>query len=66
MVVALETGPELTIGEPEALLPAPSEVACDASPDAQRFLMSEEEPKPRQIHIVLNWFEELKRLVPTN
>ena len=41
------------------------------SPDGKRFLMSkvmgptEETSAPTQINVVLNWFEELKRLVPT-
>jgi len=37
------------------------------SPDG-RFLMIEEVdelPEPAEVHVVLNWFEELKRLVPT-
>ncbi|MEE8350401.1 MAG: hypothetical protein V3R94_12570, partial [Acidobacteriota bacterium] len=39
----------------------------DISPDGQRFLMiKEEEGQQDQINVVLNWFEELKRLVPTN
>jgi len=43
----------------------------DVSPDDQRFVMvkesSDAEERPlTQIHVVLNWFEELKRLVPTN
>ena len=41
----------------------------DVSPDGQRFLMirptSAQESAPTQINIVLNWFEELKRRVPT-
>jgi len=38
----------------------------DISPDGQHFLMIEEVPaKQAQINVVLNWFEELKRLVPT-
>ncbi len=40
----------------------------DVSPDGQRFVMVKEgdqESEPPQIHVVLNWFEELKRLVPT-
>jgi serine/threonine-protein kinase len=37
----------------------------DISPDGQRFLMIKEEGEAR-IHVVLNWFEELKRLVPTD
>ena len=44
----------------------------DISPDGQRFLMMKETGlaasgvvRPRKINVVLNWFEELKRLVPT-
>ena len=39
----------------------------DISPDGRRFLMIRTPPEsaPRQINIVLNWFDELKRLVPT-
>ena len=39
----------------------------DVAPDG-RFMMlrDEESPEPAQIHIVLNWFQELERLVPTN
>ncbi len=37
----------------------------DISPDGQRFLMISQEEAPDQIHVVLNWFEEVKRLVPT-
>jgi serine/threonine-protein kinase len=41
----------------------------DLAPDGERFLMiqeSEPPPPPTQYNIVLNWFEELKRLVPTD
>ncbi len=38
----------------------------DVSTDGKRFLMIEEDPAdtiaPTEIHLVLNWFEELKRL----
>jgi hypothetical protein len=41
----------------------------DVSPDGQRFLMlkptGEAGTAPTQINLVLNWSEELKRLVPT-
>jgi serine/threonine-protein kinase len=38
----------------------------DISPDGQRFLMIKEAGQQvTQINVVLNWFEELKRLVPT-
>ena len=40
----------------------------DISPDGKRFLMMKEGPiqNQAQINVILNWFEELKRLVPTN
>ena len=42
--------------------------AFDISPDGQRLLMIKEdattEPPP-EIHVVTNWFEELKARVPT-
>ena len=42
----------------------------DVSSDGQRFLMlktdAQEVAAPTQINIVLNWFEELKRRVPTD
>ncbi len=39
----------------------------DITPDGQRFLMIKESEQEalRQINVVLNWFEEMKRLVPT-
>ncbi len=41
----------------------------DVAPDGKRFLMMKEDTAQQeagQINVVLNWFEELKRLVPTN
>ncbi len=40
----------------------------DVAPDGQSFLMIRpaEEAQETEIHVVLNWFEELQRLVPTN
>ncbi len=40
----------------------------DVAPEGQRFVRikeSEEQQEAAQINVVLNWFEELKRLVPT-
>jgi hypothetical protein len=40
----------------------------DVSPDGQRFLMikpSEQESAATQVNVVLNWSDELRRLVPT-
>ncbi len=44
-------------------------VAVALTPDGQRFLMvqasEQQEEAATQINVVLNWFEELKRRVPT-
>jgi len=75
MVVSIQTqGQTLTAGSPKVLFEG-SYVShsvptgfqyYDISPDGKRFLMLKEvTPETTQIHVVLNWFEELKRLVPT-
>ncbi|MEE8160488.1 MAG: hypothetical protein V3T61_02510, partial [Acidobacteriota bacterium] len=41
-------------------------VPYDISPDGEWFVMLKEVgTQQSQINVVLNWFEELKRLVPT-
>jgi hypothetical protein len=37
----------------------------DVSPDGQRFVMVKDDSASGRINLVLNWHEELKRLVPT-
>lgn len=51
------------LGNPRGFAGANYEVAADG----QRFLMLKpvEQAAPTQINVVLNWTEELKRLVPT-
>ncbi len=77
MAVAIETEPELSVGTPRLLfegrfLPVLSGdepgSSYDISPDGQRFLMIQREQDlvPTEIIVILNWFEELKRLVPTD
>ena len=55
------------IEQPEYLRSAPNR-GWDISPDGRRFLMvkvDEREAKPvTEMILVLNWFEELKRLCP--
>ncbi len=74
MVVGIKTEPTFTQGSPVVLFTGRYTTATggtanyDISPDGQRFLMikeaEEEEGQQGQINVVLNWFEELKRLVP--
>ena len=73
MRVPMQTSPELIVGKPEMLFAgaylgsADGPPNYDVSPDGQRFLMvkpGDEERSSVAIHIVLDWFEELKRRVP--
>ncbi len=76
MAVEISMEPEFTASAPHLLFEGPytrsgtrpGAPRYDITPDGQRFLMikpSEQESSPVQLNIVLNWFEELKRLVPT-
>jgi Tol biopolymer transport system component len=74
MVVSVQTDPTFRAGRPEVLFEGSYRSTqnpkglqyYDLSPDGQRFLMIKKDDDPAQINVVLNWFEELKRLVPTN
>jgi serine/threonine-protein kinase len=72
LAVDVQTDPDFTAGTPRVLFEEPYAMwygggnNYDVTPDGRRFLMikTDLESAPRQIHVVLNWFEELKRLVP--
>ena len=70
MVVSIETEPTFKAGNPSSLFEhfyKGRYPFYDIAPDGQGFVMLENkklEPLT-QINVVLNWFEELKRLVPT-
>ena len=74
MVVDVAFAPAFSASRPRLLFEGRYEVSFlvtdqrfyDVSPDGQRFLMvkSDTPTVPRQLHLVVNWFEELKRLVP--
>jgi len=68
MAVAIESKPAFKVGKPRLLFDGPYEPEYDVAPDGEKFVMikvGEKESMPRQLNVVLNWFEELKRLVPT-
>jgi serine/threonine-protein kinase len=75
MMVPISTTPSFEPGVPVLLFEKAFEYGTgfarpgyDVTPDAQRFVMilSEEDEAPaRRIHVVLDWFAELERLVPT-
>ena len=68
MVVRVETESNFTHGSPQVLfprnLPNPWR-SYDVHPDGQRFLMIKGIEQRDELIVVLNWFEELKRLVLT-
>ncbi len=75
MVVSIQTEPTFKAGRPRVLFEglylstniSPGYQYYDISSDGQRFLMIKAvEGSTGQINVVLNWFEELKRLVPTD
>ena len=70
MVVAVAGGKAFAAGRPRALfkdgIPAWLNGGYDVSPDGERLLTMEiEEDGAKRIVVVLDWFEELKRLLPT-
>ena len=76
MAVDITTEPTFTAGRPKELFKRAHTSTFpvrnyDVALDGRRFLMPQgvgqpEEKAVKQIHFVLNWFEELKRLGPTN
>ncbi len=69
MGVSIQTQPSFRAGKPRLLFEGLYEGIMGLSPDGHRFLMSKRSTResPRQgINVVLNWFEELKRKVPTD
>ena len=74
MVVPVEAGDTFQRGTPRQLFSMDAyyeglDINWDISPDGQRFLMVKREAANEtasgEINVVQNWFEELKRLVPT-
>jgi serine/threonine-protein kinase len=72
MVVNVSSGPELALSSPTVLFEHAyafgstlSVANYDVSADGQRFLMVKRAPGAEHLNIVLNWSEELQRLVPT-
>jgi len=73
MAVEITTDPEFEAARPQVLFDGLSPAntiggySYDLSPDGDRFVVARpvgESTTASQIHVVLNWFEELKRLVP--
>jgi hypothetical protein len=75
MGVAVDTRSTFQSGAPKTLfngvfdLRSNSGISYDVDPKGNRFFMirlAEDDRSAAQVRIVLNWFDELRRLVPTN
>ena len=70
MVSEVSTGASFAADIPRALFDAPditADVAYDVAPDGQFLLAVENPDSPaREIHVVENWFEDLRRLDPND
>jgi hypothetical protein len=74
ITVPVSTRPSFTAGKPRVLFEGAYDFSpngdahYDVSPDGKTFAMvaTGEANAPTRIHVVLNWGEELKRLVPTS
>jgi len=75
MAVDIETEPKFSVSRPATVFEdtfepwtgEPGFSNYDIAPDGKRLLMSAPEARTeiKLVHIVLNWFQELERLVPT-
>ena len=72
MAVSIDEGTRLTLGAPMLLFEgpyvfSPNYTSYDIHPDGNRFLMIKRAADAlHPVSVVLNWAEELKRLVPAN
>ena len=75
MAMEISTAPKFEASSPRQLFVSeylisganPSIPNYDISSDGYHFVMirSEQEKAPTRLHVILNWFDELKRLVPS-
>jgi serine/threonine-protein kinase len=72
MSATVSTTPTLRASTPKLVMQLPEyhfglfSRPYDITPDGKRFLMIEKSSESDSVVVVLNWFEELKRLVPVN
>jgi len=71
MAVPISTSPAFSAGVPQLLFQGDylnvSGLEYGVSPDGKRFLVLQpaDTSPPTELRVIVNWFEELKRLVPT-
>jgi serine/threonine protein kinase len=72
LMVSVQLGSSFAAGAPKLLFEGNylkvSGRSFDVTADGERFLFIErdEESAPREIRVILNWFDEVKRLVPSH
>ncbi len=73
MAVGMRAGDPPSLSEPQRLFDQAYSYGAgitipnyDVSDDGRRFVMVKEESNANHLYFVLNWFDELRRLVPTN
>ena len=69
MSVAVGSSPRFTADKPVALFERPGRAwSFDVGADPRSFILVERDPAapPIAVSVVLNWFDELRRLVPVN
>ena len=71
MTVSIQTEPTFKAGTPRLLFEGAyvrgtGRNGYDVDSEGRFLMMKDEEQTSNQIHVVLNWFEKLKRLVPTD
>jgi WD40 repeat protein len=72
MVVPVSTKPEFVTGTPDVVFRGPyvnpAGLSYDVAADGERFLVLKpqyDDSQVRELYVVTNWFEELKRLAPS-
>ena len=73
MAIDIELEPEVSVSSPTKLFDSnfggqPWAPRYDLSPDGEHFVAITRAPPPprvERLHVILNWFEDLKRQVPT-
>jgi len=69
MTVEISTTPTLRVGTPQRMFTAPDRLGeYDVTADGGFLGIQRTDPieASTQIHVVVNWFEELRRMLPVN
>ena len=66
MAAPVTMAPELSAGEPRPVVELGDSQVLDVGQDGRFLAVQGPEPRVTHLEIVFNWFEQLKRLVPTD